>query len=224
MVTALKWGLRNWYDEMVLFAGTGFLAGLASLPFIAVMGLAFVILQLPLIFFLLFALWLPSPALVGMYGLIQELAKGEGVGWGLFWQTIRQYWRRSLILWFISLAATLILLTSMLFYMGSDNQILQFIGYAWLYGIVLWLAMQMYLLPLLLEQEQFNVVRLYRNAVVVAVAKPVLTLVLIVVSVLLLIAGAFTVIGLPLVALPLMASFAGHGLRFAIYGPPEVPK
>ena len=181
-------------------------------------------LGLPAILFFFLAPWLPSPAMVGMYGLVRELARGEGANWGLFWQTTRQYWLPSLILWVISLAATLLLLSSMIFYMSAENQILQFIGYAWLYGIVLWLAMQMYLLPLLLEQERFSIPRLYRNALVVAVAKPLLALAIMIVNTILLIAGAFTVIGLPMVALPLMASFAGHGLRYAVYGPPEVPK
>lgn len=222
-ITVLKWGMRNWYDEMVMFTGAGFLAALASLPFVAILGLCFLVLQLPVIFLLFFAPLLPSPALVGMFGLARELAKGEGISWSHFWQTTRQYWLRSLALYVISLVGTLLIISSMIFYLSSDNQVLTFVGYAWMYVIILWLMMQMYLLPLLLEQERGTIFPVYRNALIVAAAKPILTLGILVVNVLLLIAGYFTVIGLPLVVMPAIACLCGHAVRFAVYGKPKTP-
>ncbi|MCL5110458.1 MAG: hypothetical protein M1401_16655 [Chloroflexi bacterium] len=220
--TVLKWGARDWYDEMVMFTGVGVIATIASLPFLAVLFALFAALQLPLLFILAFAPFIPSPALVGMYGLARELAKGEGISWALFKQVTSQYWKKSLLLYVISLAGTALIITSMLFYLSIDNQILQFLGYAWLYGVLIWLMMQMYLLPLLLEQERGSIFRIYRNALIIAVAKPLVTLGVFIVSILLLIAGAFTVIGLPLVVLPLMASLGAHALRYSVYGPPVI--
>mgnify|MGYP005851129495 CR=1 FL=1 len=222
-ITVLKWGIRNWYDEMIMFTGAGFLAALASLPFVVLLGLGFVVLQLPVIFLFVFAPLLPSPALVGMYGLARELAKGEGINWSLFWQVTRRYWLPSLALYGISLAGTLLIMSSMLFYLGSDNAVLNWIGYAWLYGIIIWLMVQMYLLPLLLEQERGTIFRVYRNALIIAAAKPILTIFILIVSVILLVAGYFTVIGLPLVVLPIIVCLGGHAVRFAVFGKPKTP-
>jgi uncharacterized membrane protein YesL len=221
--TVLKWGARDWYDEMVLFTGVGLIAAVASLPFLAVLFALFATLQLPLLFMVVFAPFIPSPALVGVYGLARELAKGEGVSWHLYLDVTRQYWKKSLVLYLISLVGTALIISSMLFYLSVDNQILQFLGYAWLYAILIWLMMQMYVLPLLLEQERGSIFRIYRNALIISVAKPLVTLGVFIVSVILLIAGAFTVIGLPLVVLPLIVSLGAHALRFAVYGPPVVP-
>ncbi|MHB1415001.1 MAG: hypothetical protein ACYC1C_07085 [Chloroflexota bacterium] len=219
--TVLKWGLRNWYDEMIMFTAVGFLSALMLVPFAAVAFLVFGLLQLPVVVLLFVGPFLPGPALVGLHALARELARNEGISWSLFWGTTRQYLWKSLALFAISFLATVTIMTSMRFYMASDNVILQWVGFAWLYGLILWSIMQMYLLPLLLEQERFNLLLLYRNALIVTAAKPVVSLVVLIVSGLLLLAGYFTVVGLPLLVIPIMAVLANHALRFAVYGPPK---
>ena len=170
------------------------------------------------------AAFVPSPAVVGMYGLAHELARGEGISWTLFWSLTRRYWRRSLAVYLTSVVATAILFVSIRFYVGSENTALQWLGFAALYALIVWLIMQLYLLPLLLEQERWSLLRLYRNALIVVAAKPVLSLFLLIVSLLLVAVGLATVIGLPIVVLPLIAVLATHALHFAVYGPPQKPE
>lgn len=223
--TVLKWGLRNWYDEMVLFTVVGLVSFLLQLPFAL---LAFVLLAFPaealLFLYPALAAFVPSPAVVGMYGLAHELARGEGISWTLFWSLTRRYWRRSLAVYLTSVVATAILFVSIRFYVGSENTALQWLGFAALYALIVWLIMQLYLLPLLLEQERWSLLRLYRNALIVVAAKPVLSLFLLIVSLLLVAVGLATVIGLPIVVLPLIAVLATHALHFAVYGPPQKPE
>lgn len=221
--TVLKWGVRNWYDEMLMFVGVGFVASMMLVPFALLTIVLFETLGLPVAALFFIGPFLPGPALVGMHALARELARNEGVSWALFWQKTRQYWWVSTSMFFLSLLATIVLLTSMRFYLSSDNSILQLIGFAWIYGLVLWLIMQIYLLPLLLEQDETRISlrRVYRNAFVIAAAKPLLSLAMLIVSLILLVAGYFTVLGLPVIVVPMIAVLANHALRYAIYGPPK---
>ncbi|MHB1004967.1 MAG: YesL family protein [Chloroflexota bacterium] len=221
-MSVIRWGVRNWYDEMVMFTGVGLVSFVFQLPF----GFAtYIFLAMPpdlfpiLIPFVM--AFLPSPAVVGMYGIGRELARGEGVSWGLFWSLMRRYWRRSLLVYLVSSVSTLILFLAMRFYMSSENDILRLLGFLWLYVLLVWLVMQLYIVPLMLEQERWNLWRLYRNAFVVVAVKPVLSLILLVLTLILLVVGIFTVIGLPIVVMPIIAVLGSHALQFAVYGPPQ---
>ena len=223
-MSVIRWGVRDWYDEMVMFTGIGLVSFVFQIPF----GFAtYVLLLMPADLFpilLPFVMaFLPSPAMVGMFGIGRELARGEGVNWSLFWNLMRRYWRRSLLVYLVSSVATLILFLAMRFYLSSDNEILRLLGFLWLYVLLVWMVMQLYIIPLLLEQERWNLWRLYRNAFVVVAVKPILSLVLLVLTLILLVVGIFTVIGLPIVVMPLIAVLGSHALHFSVYGPPQKP-
>ncbi len=223
--TVLKWGLRSWYDEMVMFVLVGMAAFVTQLPFAFVVFIAIGLPPELLLLCLPFLIpFVPSPALVGLHTLGRELARGEGVSWSLFWRTTRRYFWRSLAIYAISLVATILLSISMRFYLSSDNTVLQWIGFGWLYVFLIWLIMHLYLLPLMLEQERRNLPRLYRNAFIVVAAKPLLSVFLLLASLLLVILGVITVIGLPVVVVPLIVVLADHALQFAVYGPPVRPE
>ena len=230
----LKWGMRDWYDDMVLFSGVGVLASLALIPFFLITVLALAAADFSPIVGLIIIWFLPSPALVGLSGLGRDLALVlssdkeqealvQGTSFGLWWQVMKRYFLRSLALFAISLAATVLLFVAMRFYLTNSNQILQLVGFVWLYGLVLWLMMQMYMLPLLLEQRQGSLLRLYRNALIVTAAKPILSLGLLIFCLLFLLLGAFTVIGLPVIVVPVITVLAAHAVQFAVYGPPQTP-
>lgn len=222
--TVVKWSLRNWYDEMVLFVAVGLVAFVFQLPFAVV---AYVVLGLPPELFPigvpLLMPFLPSPALVGLYAMARELANNEGVSWTLFWAATRRYFRRALAIYLVSTVATLVLFVAVSFYLRDTNPVLNVIGYALFYCLVMWLIMQLYLLPLLLEQERWNPLRLYRNAFVVLAVKPLISLFLLIVCFLVVALGVLTVIGMPIIGLPFIAVLSGHALHYAVYGPPRKP-
>jgi uncharacterized membrane protein YesL len=223
--TVIKWGLRNWYDEMVLFVAVGLVAFVFQLPFAVV---AYVVLLLPPELFPIgvpmLMPFLPSPALVGLYALTRQLANNEGVSWTLFWSSIRQYFRRALAIFVVSTAVTLLLRVAVGFYVSDTNPVLNLIGYALLYLLIFWLILQLYVIPLLLEQERWNLVRLYRNAFVVMAVKPVLSLILFIISFIIVVLGMLTFIGMPIIAMPMIAVLSGHALHYAVYGPPQKPQ
>lgn len=220
-----RWALRNWYDEMIFFVATGLVSYIFQLPFAAI---AYIAVGLPAdLFFVLVTLitpLIPSPALVGLYASARELAKGEAVSWSLFWSSLRRYVWKALALFFLTTVGTLVLFVAVAFYFSDPNPILKGVGYILFYVLLIWLTMQLFLLPLLLEQERWNPLRLYRNAFAVLVWKPLLGLGLLFVTLFVIVVSGLTVIGMPILGLPMIAVFAGHALHYALYGPPEKPQ
>lgn len=89
----------------------------------------------------------------------------------------------------------MLLVANALFYLNMDVAIVKVIGVIFLYAIVLWLAMQMYMMPLLVEQEDKRVRLVLRNAFFLTMAHIIPTLVIFVVlTVLVLVSVAITLL------------------------------
>lgn len=137
----------------------------------------------------------PNPAASGIHLWANRLVNEERVEFSLFWEGFRAYWRPALLLWLISGLGTVLLVANALFYLNMDVAIVKVIGVIFLYAIVLWLAMQMYMMPLLVEQEDKRVRLVLRNAFFLTMAHIVPTLVIFVVlTVLVLVSVAVTLL------------------------------
>jgi len=151
-----------------------------------------------LLFSVLLALLLvlgPNPAASGIHLWANRLVNEERVEFSLFWEGFRAYWRPALLLWLISGLGTVLLVANALFYLNMDVAIVKVIGVIFLYAIVLWLAMQMYMMPLLIEQEDKRVRLVLRNAFFLTMAHIIPTLVIFVVlTVLVLVSVAITLL------------------------------
>src|SRR5207237_10808634 len=66
-------------------------------------------------------------------------------------------------------------------YLASELVPLKIFGIVWIYAIVLWLSMQTYLLPLLIEQDDKRVRLVLRNAFFLMMANIIPSLILLVV-------------------------------------------
>lgn len=137
-----------------------------------------------LLFSMLYAVLLvigPNPAAAGIHLWANRLVKEERVEFALFWEGLRSYLGKSVVLYMISTVGLLLLIVNALFYLRSEMLALRIFGIIWLYAILIWLAMQIYMLPLLVEQEDKRIRLVLRNAFFLTVTNIIPTLTLLVI-------------------------------------------
>ena len=139
------------------------------------------------------------PATAGVYYLTNQLARGETVSFGLFVQGMRRYFRRSWLLAIIVLVINALLAVNLLFYASFTNQWVRLLSVLWGYLIVFWLAMLIYLFPLLIEQESKSLLLLLRNAALLVLDNLAFTLTLGVLLLLFLLLNVFLAVPLLLI-------------------------
>jgi uncharacterized membrane protein YesL len=180
---------RDWWDEMFLMVGINLLWALLAIPVVT--------------FF---------PALMGVYNLTYEKAQGRRVERELFWQGFRRYFGKSWALGAINTVATLLLIVNIWFYLQFPNWMFYF-TIIWVYVLVVWLVMQVYVYPLAIEQEDKSLKTIYLNAFRLALVRPLFT---IVVGLILLVLEAVSIAIPPLLLLvfvPLAALIGNHALQ-----------
>ncbi|MFZ5916669.1 MAG: DUF624 domain-containing protein [Chloroflexota bacterium] len=144
----------------------------------------------PLIFanLLWLALSLPlitAPAAgAGLYYFVALTIRGEEPSLASFWDGFRRYFVRSGALAALNLAVLIVLLVNFLFYLGQANEGVRLIAIPMFYLLVLWLCVQTYLAPLMLQAEWWPDARqdrpgpwaLFKRAIRLTLAEPAFTL------------------------------------------------
>lgn len=182
-----------------------FVAVLLSLPVILLMsaiGVALHSLALGTTAIVIAIAVLPNPVAAGVQYIAHELARGEGVFLSDQWDGLRRFGGLALRAWLLSLLVTIVVLANVVVYLRAQFPLAVPLAIIWLYILLVWLAIQIYVYPLIMEQRVQRVVLVYRNAFVMAASRPVFTMVTLLVwlAVLLLTAGTtgIVVIGLAL--------------------------
>ena len=122
------------------------------------------------------------PATAGLYLVANRIAKGERIGFDVFKEGFVTYFWRSLVVGLIAAALLFMFVTGCLFYLDPPPafpDIFTLLSVVMLYLILTWLAMQLYLFPVLVEQR-ISLGANFRNALFIAFASPVYTLILLV--------------------------------------------
>lgn len=117
----------------------------------------------------------PNPAAAGIHNYANQLVKEELVDFSLVWEGLRRYWAKALLLFTIGVLGLAMLVANAAFYLSNESQILKIVGVIWIYALYLWLSLQIYLLPLLVEQEVKSLKIVYRNAALLAIDNPLVT-------------------------------------------------
>lgn len=91
----------------------------------------------------------PSPMSAGVYAVANFVTHEEAPEFSMFWQGVRRFWKRTLLMYVIGGGVLGGLIFNTSFYMGMDG-LWQAVAILWLYAIIYWLSLQTYLLPLLL--------------------------------------------------------------------------
>src|SRR6185436_13095951 len=120
-----------------------------------------------LIYSVLLALLLvtgPNPIAAGIHLWANRLVKEERVEFSLFWQGLRTYWRPAAVLFFGGFIVFVLLAFQMAFYFTREEPLLRLVTAIWVNVALIWMAMQGYMLPLLIEQTEKRLMLVIRNA------------------------------------------------------------
>lgn len=93
-------------------------------------------------------LLVPSPFSAGVYTLSMSIVHGETPEFAVFWQAVKRWWKRTLVMYVIGAVVLGGLIFNTSFYMSVTTGLLQAVAILWVYAIVFWLTLQAYLLPL----------------------------------------------------------------------------
>jgi uncharacterized membrane protein YesL len=197
--------LKDYYEEMFTLVGANLLWVLLAIP----------VITLP-------------PATAGMFYLTNHIARHKSIEFRMFFEGFRKYLWKSYALTLLNLAAAVLFWVNLHFY-GSqfgDQQWAVIVRGLFVGLAVMWCLIQIYVFPMLLEQEEPRLLLALRNAAFLTFASPITSLTL---AVLMVVVAALSVgLTLPfavamMAVLCLMANGAVLRLlvHFKIRQPPE---
>jgi len=186
---------------------------------------------------------IPGPTSAGVYAIANHVANEETPEFALFWRAIKLLWKKALLIYLIGVGVLGGLIFNISFYTQVSG-LLQAVVILWLYGIVYWLSLQAYLMPLLVaaaippppqlsgddgwsidesrpkpppppmpEPEFLPLRTLYQRAAILALANPLLSLVMLFGAVFALAVSSFALPVYPLIVMSLVALINCRGLR-----------
>lgn len=190
--------LRLLWDELVLLVQlnlTVSLLGILALLSAAVRADVGVTWRLALAA----ALVLPLPPILGALSFVtNQIARGKAVGWDTFLRGLRQYWTKSYMVVLLVVLGLALILFNLWFYSSLLDA-------AWAPAmrllstliLFLWIAVQLFWFPMLLELESESILQSLKDAVLMTVLTPLFTLILVLAASVLL--GLSLVLVLPVV-------------------------
>ena len=237
---AIWLGILDAYGELFPAVGMNLLWFVLTIPF-SLLGLGIVQIAAGgqpdadtqttafLVYGVMLALWLvtgPNPLAAGIHLWANRLVKEERVEFSLFWEGLRTYWRSALVLFLLSGVGLMLLVANARFYLDSQYVPLKIFGVVWVYAIVLWLSMQIYLLPLLVEQDDKRLRLVLRNAFFLMMANILPTLVIFVVLTVLVILSIALSLLIVLLTAVVVALIAARTLQLLLekYRPAAAPQ
>jgi len=195
----------QFYDELFLLVGINlvwaigsFIVAVALLfalrwPLVMVMGAnaAAILTTWPVTLFPFMGLLMlaPNPLTAGVFFVTRRIALEKRVYFHYFWAGIKRYWVRSWVLLATGIVGYLVLLANLRFYMGMTS-FWKSLSVLWLYALIIWSCMQLYTIPLLLEQRDKSPVLIVRNAFLLTMSDPIFTIPLVLLIVILVLIGA----------------------------------
>jgi len=170
--------LKDLWDELFLLALMNIVTALLAIP----------VITLP-------------PALAGLWNAANRVAQGKATGWSDYFEGFRRYFWKAWGLALLNILAVVVVITNLRFYTPGSApfeihpMLSLWMRAFWMAVALLWLALQMYPLALLLEQEDQRLRVALRNTAVIFITNPGFTLVL---AVLLLIVAVISTLLSPL--------------------------
>lgn len=125
---------------------------------------------------------LPNPCAAGLHAVAREFATSGYATFSEHWTGLRAYFYPALKAWLLSLAITALIVANLVFYvraLGTATGIVHAISpgllFAWVLVFVVWIAIHLYVFPLILIQNVKSLRLVYRNAFMMVFARPGVT-------------------------------------------------
>lgn len=129
---------------------------------------------------------IPNPLSVGIYYYANQIAHDERVDISTYWEGVKLYWLRGLFLFVVNLALILIVSFNIYFYLNIPSNIwLHLVAIIWFYVALIWVGIQLYLGPLLIEQKRKGLLLLLRNAFLLLIDNVFFTLTILIIEIIL---------------------------------------
>ncbi len=157
-----------------------------------------------------------GPALAALAVVARRCARDIRVDRSFYFDGLRAYWRQGLALSAIGMVMLSLFCLNFLFYFGQPALLLVAFSALWAYLALLWIGVQLYVYPILTALEQPKVLLALRNAVLVAVANPFYSTLLVILGAALTALSVLLVILLPIVWPAVMALLGEHGVRLVL--------
>ena len=116
------------------------------------------------------------PATAALFYATNRLAHGKPADWHTFYEGFRLYFRRSWLWGLLNLLVVTILVSNFVYYGRIDAQWASVAGALVIVISVIWLALQIYTFPLLIEQEHPQLRLALRNSLIILLKRPLFTL------------------------------------------------
>jgi hypothetical protein len=120
---------------------------------------------------------LPNPAAAGVHYLSYELAQRQGIFLSDQWIGLRTFGGLAFKVWLLSLFGSAVIVGNIAVYSHWSTPVAVVARLIWIYILLGWVALHLYIYPLIMEQEVKQIRLIYRNAVVLAVSRPLFTIV-----------------------------------------------
>ncbi len=204
--------IKSLYEEMYLLVIVNLIWSLLSFLFLSPLILLWAALSFPVQAIALVFL-LPTPPTAGMYHLAHMIVHEKRVpGVFMFWEGLRAWWRPSLILFVIGLVGTALLWFNVEFYARLGGPGWSALSLAFLYFLIVWLVLQVYTLPLLLEQRDKRLTLVYKNAFLITFGNLAFNVVLVVLLALTIALSLVLTIPMLILTMGFVALYATHSL------------
>jgi hypothetical protein len=155
------------------------MTAILSLPFAAVVAVLALTLHLPngvvLLVTGILLLTLPTPTAAGLHLMMRDLAHGDPVQLSDWWDGLRALGPLALRAWLVAAGVIAVIFANLAYYPRLHFGISPVVEIMWAYVLVLWFCIQVYVYPLIVEQQVKSVVLVYRNAFVLASSNRLVT-------------------------------------------------
>jgi hypothetical protein len=151
------------------------------------------------------SLILVPPATAAIFHVTWYLAHEKRIEFGYFWQGLKEYLGSSWKVSGIMLVVLAILLADAYFFFRSEGTFFAILGFIMLWVLLFWLAIQVYLYPLLIALEEKRLGLMFRNAAQLVMAFPLFCLVILVVALVLTALSALLFVPLATFWMPMIA-------------------
>lgn len=195
--------VKDLLDELFVLAIVNLLWVLINAPLVVIAGAllnggAFA----PGIVVALLCLLPMAPTTAGLYTVAQRVTEGRAISWRLFFQGLREHTTLSWRIYGPWALGLLLILVNLQFYGQMGSNVGAFLYILFLYFLLVWFALLIYIGPLMLLQSDKRIRVVARNAFLMALGRPIFTLVTLVMM------GAIVLLSIWLLILPLALTFS----------------